>query len=107
MPVKHLLALSPIALAATLAGALPESQPPATATSAAPPRAFTVATDRPDGLYRQGEPVAFSIRMTEDGQTVTGRTLAYTLVTNKTLWIYPEAGHLLHGRKIELKTKDP
>ncbi len=79
MPVKHLLALSPIALAATLAGALPESQPPATATSAAPARAFTVATDRPDGLYRQGEPVVFSIRMTEDGQTVTGRTLAYTL----------------------------
>lgn len=38
---------------------------------------FKVTTDRPDALYRPGEPMVFSIQLLEDGKPVIGRELRW------------------------------
>ncbi len=79
MPAILRVPFAAILLAPALATALPDAAPPASTNAVRQTAAFVVTADRPDGVYRQGEPIVFSVRMTENGKPVAGRKLAYTL----------------------------
>jgi len=79
-PLKSLCLLCAL-LPLNLSSAAPSPEK-AKAPAGTPPSAaasFKITTDRPDGIYRQGDPVTFAVQMLEDGRPVAGRKLFYTI----------------------------